>query len=76
MSWEPDDNPRIEHPVFIQRLPRATDRPRLSMMFCHATGCEDPAEWAIGAGDHRLRLCPEHMEFAAHAMSFLTKVRS
>ena len=70
MTFSPDDNPEIEHDVYLRRLPPA--KPGKVEIFCHAT-CVNPAVWAIVTPMTTMRLCLVHLDDLTETLVFLRR---
>ena len=75
MSYAPDDNPKVEHDVYVRRLPHPNPQRPTWAIFCHAIGCDDAAEWAIVAENREVRLCRVHLDTITEALVSLRRVR-
>lgn len=74
MTYAPDDNSEIEHDVYLRRLPHPEGRPNW-LIFCHATGCDDPAVQAIATFGREIRLCQVHLDDLTETLVALKGVR-
>jgi len=74
MTYAPDDNPEIEHDVYLRRLPHPEGRPTWQI-FCHAIVCDDPAVQAIVTELREIRLCQVHLDDLTETLIALKGVR-
>ena len=73
MTFPPDDNPTVEHDVFLRRLSPA--KPGKVEIFCHATVCANPAVWAIVTPMTTMRLCQVHLDDLTETLVALKAIR-
>ena len=72
MTFSPDDNPTVEHDVFLRRLPPA--KPGKVEIFCHAV-CDNPAVWVIVTPRIDMRLCLVHLDDLTETLIRLKGIR-
>ena len=70
MTFSPDDDPTVEHDVYLRRLPPA--KPGKVEIFCSAV-CIYPAEWAIETPRTTMRLCQVHLDVLTETLDSLRR---